>query len=78
MALALSLWLNRLLSSSSHAFPRPPSTDRKPMEIEVERLPDYLWRDLGFQQPRRAGRGVKRFTPPASARSQVSWHRQGD
>jgi len=23
------------------------------MEIEVERLPDYFWRDLGFQQPRR-------------------------
>ena len=54
MALALSLWLNRLLSSTPHAFPPLPSTDRKPMEIEVGRLPDYLWRDLGFQQPRRA------------------------
>ena len=54
MALARSFWLNRLLSSASYAVPRPPSTDRKPMEIEVARLPDYLWRDLGFQLPRRA------------------------
>ena len=33
--------------------PQRAVVDRKPMEIEVERLPDYLWRDLGFQQPRR-------------------------
>jgi len=32
-----------------------PYLDRKPMEIEVDRLPDYFWRDLGFQQPRRPG-----------------------
>ena len=55
MAHAVTLWLARLLSSNADAVPpRPPFTDRKPMEIEVERLPDYLWRDLGFQQPRRS------------------------
>ena len=31
----------------------PHLIDRKAMEIEVDRLPDYFWRDLGFQQPRR-------------------------
>ena len=54
MAHAVTLWLGRLFSSPAGAVPPPPFTDRKPMEIEVERLPDYLWRDLGFQQPRRS------------------------
>ena len=53
MAHAFTFWLDRLLSSTAGAVPLPPFTRRKPMEIEVERLPDYLWRDLGFQQPRR-------------------------
>jgi hypothetical protein len=53
MALASTLWLNQLLSSTMGANPLPASSYRKPMAIEVERLPDYLWRDLGFQQPRR-------------------------
>ena len=53
MALAFTFWLGRLFSSTSSwaTFPHP--NHRKPMEIEVERLPDYLWRDLGFQQPAR-------------------------
>ena len=55
MALASTLWLNRLLSRTSDAVPPPAPAARKPMEIEVERLPDYFWRDLGFQQPRRPG-----------------------
>ena len=55
MALAIKLWLNRLLSSDSGAVPLPAPADRKPMEIEVDRLPDYLWRSLGFQQPTRRG-----------------------
>ena len=55
MALAFTLWLNRLLISSMDTTPPPAPTDRKPMEIEVQRLPDYLWRDLGFLQPRRLG-----------------------
>ena len=54
MAHAVTLWLGRLLSSTAGAVQLPQSVDRKPMEIEVERLPDYLWRDLGFQQPRRS------------------------
>lgn len=53
MALAITLWLERLLSSTTGAVSLPRSAGRKPMEFEVERLPDYLWRDLGFQQPRR-------------------------
>ena len=56
MALAIRLWLERLFSSTTGAVSLPQSVDRKPMEIEVERLPDYIWRDLGFQQPRRPGR----------------------
>jgi hypothetical protein len=55
MAIAAKLWLNRLLLSTSGAVPLPQPADREPMEIEVERLPDYLWRDLGFPQPRRSG-----------------------
>lgn len=53
MAFAFTLWLGRLLSSTSGAAPFPALVERKPMKIEVERLPDYLWRDLGFPQPRR-------------------------
>ena len=54
MAFAITLWLERLFFSTTGAVPLPQSADRKPMEIEVERLPSYLWCDLGFQQPRRA------------------------
>ena len=55
MALTFTLWLGRLIFSSAGKGPLPPSTDRKPMEIRVERLPDYLWRDLGFPPLRRPG-----------------------
>jgi hypothetical protein len=55
MALASTIWLNRLLSRDFESTARPVSTDRKPMEIEVERLPDRQWRDLGFVSPRRPG-----------------------
>lgn len=53
MAFAIRLWLERLFSSTTGAISLPQSVDRKPIQIEVERLPDYVWRDLGFQQPRR-------------------------
>lgn len=52
MALAFTLWLGRLFSSTTGGVPLPQFAQRKPMEIEVERLPDYLWRELGFEQPR--------------------------
>jgi hypothetical protein len=53
MAIAFTLWLNRLRSNTSGSASFPQATQRKPTTIEVERLPDYLWRDLGFPQPRR-------------------------
>ncbi|HJR23196.1 MAG TPA: hypothetical protein VJ822_16300 [Dongiaceae bacterium] len=52
MDFTLALWLNRLYSTATGAVPGPQPSDCKPLEIEVERLPDYLWRDLGFPQPR--------------------------
>jgi hypothetical protein len=56
MAPTFTLWLGRLLSSCAGAsVPLHPSVDRKPMEIQVERLPDYFWRDLGFPPVRRPG-----------------------
>jgi hypothetical protein len=55
MAHTLALWLDRFLSGAASSAPAR-LADQKPMEIEVERLPDYFWRDLGFQQPRRADR----------------------
>ncbi len=33
----------------------PPRNAEGLLQIEVERLPDYLWRDLGFQQRGRLG-----------------------
>lgn len=53
MTHALTLWLERLLALKPDTASPPPSPGRKPLEIEVERLPDYLWRDLGFQARRR-------------------------
>ena len=53
MAHTLTLWLDRFLSGAASSAPTR-LADHKPMEIEIERLPDYFWRDLGFQQPRRS------------------------
>jgi hypothetical protein len=62
MALALVDWLGRLLSSAA----RPASISLQepvvPTSIEVERLPDYRWRELGFQQPCRRGDDPRRPT----------------
>jgi hypothetical protein len=55
MVLPSTAWLNRLLYRDLDARARVASTDRKPMEIEVERLPDRQWRDLGFASTRRPG-----------------------
>ena len=53
MALAFTRWLEHLCTGTTGRVLFPQPNRRKPMEIEVERLPDYFWRDLGFQQPRR-------------------------
>ena len=55
MTTASTIWLNRLLARVAEAAVRAMPTDRKPMEIEVQRLPDYVWRDLGFPPARRPG-----------------------
>ena len=53
-------WLARFFSSARRPVMRtqlamPTQMDRRsPMTIEVERLPDYQWRELGFPQPARA------------------------
>lgn len=50
----VALWLGRFfLGGGLAAF--VPSKDRQPMQIEVERLSDHAWRELGFLRPRRIG-----------------------
>lgn len=53
MAYALTHWLSGFLSSAARSASLPEPSDRKPMDIDVETLPDYRWRQLGFQQPKR-------------------------
>jgi len=53
MTHALSHWLGRFFSGTRQVVHNSEPSDRKPMQIEVEALPDYLWRELGFQQVRR-------------------------
>jgi hypothetical protein len=55
MAQAFTRWLEHLCTGTTGRVLFPQPNRRKPIEIEVERLPDYFWRDLGFQQPRRGG-----------------------
>jgi hypothetical protein len=52
MTFTFPSWIGQLPIASSRPAPdsRPAG---KPMRIEVERLPDYRWRELGFPQPRR-------------------------
>ncbi len=52
MAHALTLWFGRIFARACPSVHAPPS-EPEPMKIEVERLSDYLWRDLGFPCPRR-------------------------
>jgi hypothetical protein len=53
MTHALTNWLWRIVSTATHPAQDPPKPGQPPMKIEIERLPDYLWRELGFQQSRR-------------------------
>ena len=52
MTHASTIWLDWLFTRA-----RPKAHARlhetAPVSIEVERLPDYLWRGLGFRQPTR-------------------------
>jgi hypothetical protein len=54
MTFTFPSWSGQLLLPS-----RRPAPDAlpvgKPMKIEVQRLPDYRWRELGFVQPHRPG-----------------------
>ena len=51
-------WVERLLMGVTLPADPPrkgqPQHRSRPIEIAVERLPDYLWRELGFQPTRRA------------------------
>lgn len=48
MMLAIANWLG-VAPRTTGARKRP--NQPQPMTIGVERLPDYRWRQLGFQQP---------------------------
>ena len=52
MTHAIAHWLWRIVSPAAHLTHDPPRGGRPPMKIAVERLPDYMWRDLGFTQRR--------------------------
>ena len=53
MTHALTNWLWRFISTAGYPTQDPSPTDETPMKIEIERLPDYLWRELGFRPVRR-------------------------
>jgi hypothetical protein len=52
MTHALARWLWRIVSPAVHLTQDPPRAGHPPMKIVVERLPDYMWRNLGFSQRR--------------------------
>jgi hypothetical protein len=53
MAVLSVRWFWRALTVGSPHNLRSPQQAPRPMEIEVEHLPDRLWSDLGFRRPRR-------------------------
>ena len=53
MTRTFAQWLGWFFSSTVRPAPRPRVEGDRPMKIEVERLPDYLWRELGFPATRR-------------------------
>jgi hypothetical protein len=74
MAHTLTLWLDRFLSGAASSPQR--TVDHKPVEIEVERLPDYFWRDLASSS-RGSPAGSEAFTR-RQADPLSPLHRQGD
>ena len=53
MTLTFASRLGRSPSTTARPAPDSRQEGQAPMKIEVESLPDYLWRELGFQQARR-------------------------
>lgn len=54
MAIMSLQWVWQLIGSERRSAARPERQASPPMKIEVERLPDYRWRELGFVQARRS------------------------
>jgi hypothetical protein len=54
MAIMSLHWIWQLIGSERRSAARPERRVPPLMKIEVERLPDYRWRDLGFAQARRS------------------------
>lgn len=77
MAHALTLWFGRFLASVRPSVRAQPS-EPAPMKIEVERLPDYLWRDLGFPCPRRPEESELVHSAAAAERLSLLAPKQGD
>jgi hypothetical protein len=54
MAIVSLHWIWQLIGSERRSAARPERHASPPMTIEVESLPDYRWRELGFVQARRS------------------------
>lgn len=53
MTLLSAGWLGRFFGAGTRFVAQEQRDEKPPMKIEVERLPDYYWRDLGFPLPTR-------------------------
>lgn len=53
MTLLSAAWFGRFFAEGTSLIARGQRDEKPPMKIEVERLPDYYWRDLGFRLPTR-------------------------
>jgi hypothetical protein len=51
MTFEFASWFGRAPLTADRSAPNGQRDDREPLKIEVERMPDYLWRALGFPQP---------------------------
>ena len=53
MTLISAGWLWRCFGAGAQLVVPDRRDQKPPMKIEVERLPEYYWRDLGFPLPMR-------------------------
>lgn len=53
MTLLSAAWFGRFFPEGTALIARGQRDEKLPMKIEVERLPDYYWGDLGFPRPMR-------------------------